>query len=133
MPETRVRTRRAGLAAVELALTLPIVAMLVMGTMEYGLALNVLHTMTGAAQDAARQMAVQSGTAQQAQALALSRLSGFKATFTVTATQTAAGSASGQDVTVLITVPWSQATLTMPLIPAPQSMHTQVTMHKEGS
>lgn len=97
---------RHGLATVEAALVLPLVFLLVLGMIDFGMMFHTLHTMTNAARDGARQLAVRDGTPAQAAALARNRLAGIHAAFTVTATEPAVDDPS-RDVTVRISVPRS--------------------------
>lgn len=59
---TDIRSER-GAVAVEFALLLPILMMLLLGIVEFGLAYNAQITITNAAREGARTMAIQNSTA----------------------------------------------------------------------
>ena len=83
--------KRSGLALVEMALVLPVLLLLVIGVVDYGMQFYVLHLMSDAARDAAREAAIRNGTVSQAQAVAASELSGIHGRFTITVVQPAVG------------------------------------------
>lgn len=120
----RVDHEKHGLATVELAIVLPVLLLLILGGIEYGLQIQTDHVMTEAAREAARQMAVRGGTAADAKALALDRLSGIHANFTVTVT----GPNASRDVTVHISVP--RTDVSMGWLTG-GTIETQITMRKE--
>lgn len=123
-----------GAATVEAVLVLPLLLLVVFGAVEYAFSFHVLHAMTNAARDAARQLAVRGSTVAQAQAVVLDRLSHIDANFTVTAIQPGPGS-TNRDVTIRITVPRSEISLGLNLLlppPSGNTLHTEVTMRKEG-
>lgn len=124
-------TRTRGVAVVEMALVMPLLLLLVFGLIEYALAFHALHNMTNAAREGARQMAVRGGTSSQAQAAALAELSNINATFTVTTSQAPSADGTGTDVTVHVSVPWSQVSLTIPGIATAQTLNSEVTMRQE--
>jgi len=130
MNVTSTRARTRGVAALELAVALPFVLLLVLGVMEYALQFHALHVMTDAAREGARTMAVRGGTAAEATAATAECLPNFGgATFTVTATQ------NGRDVVVDVSVPREQLSLGLAnlitLTPS-TTLNAQVTMRKEG-
>ncbi len=122
--------KRSGLAMVEMALVLPVLLLLAIGVMDYGMQFYVLHLMSDAARDAAREAAVRSGTVAQAQAVAASDLSGMPGHFTITVVQPVVG-ASNQDVTVTISVPVSDVALGF-FAASGQKLQTGITMRKES-
>jgi hypothetical protein len=73
-----------GTAVVEMAFLLPLLLMLILGGVDFAVQLHVVHTMTNAAREAARKLAVKGGTTAQATTAAMDQLSGIHATFTVT-------------------------------------------------
>ena len=95
------------------------------------MALYAVHSMTNAARDAARALAVRGATPAQAQTVALSRLTHINAHFTVTATQPPPGSPN-RDCTVTITVPRSEVSLHIPGLAEGATLRAEVTMRKEG-
>jgi Flp pilus assembly protein TadG len=100
--------KRRGTAIVEMALVLPLLLLLILGGLDFALQLHVLHCMTNAAREGARQLAVRGATVEQATAAALDQLSGINATFTVAPTLPAEGET---DVVVSISVPRDEVAL----------------------
>ena len=84
MKRKRNQTGRRGTAVVETAIVLPLLLILILGGVDFAFQLHVVHTMTNAAREAARKLAVRGGTEAQARTTALDQLSGIHATFTVT-------------------------------------------------
>jgi Flp pilus assembly protein TadG len=84
MKRQRDRPNRRGTAVVETAIVLPLLLLLILGGIDFGFQLYIVHTMTGAAREGARRIAVRGGTQAQATSAALGELSGIHATFTVT-------------------------------------------------
>lgn len=123
--------RRRGVAAVETALLLSMLLLVVLGACEYAIQFHVLHRMTNAARDAARCLAVKNGTVSDAQTLALGELSDLQATFTVTATLPPDGTAN-PEVTVKITVPREQLSLNCLGFNTSGTIEANATMRKEG-
>jgi hypothetical protein len=80
----RNHIERRGTAVVETAIVLPLLLILILGGVDFALQLHVVHTMTNAAREAARKLAVRGGTTAQATTTALDQLSGIHATFAVT-------------------------------------------------
>lgn len=89
-----------GAAAVELAISLPLVLLLLLGGIEYALQFSVLNEMTNAARNAAREMVIRGGTQAAACAAAQKELSYDSSKFTITFPPPAAD--SPQDVIVHI-------------------------------
>jgi Flp pilus assembly protein TadG len=129
-----LRKWRRGTALLEMAVVLPLLMLFLFGMMEYGMQFHVLNLMTAAARDAAREVAVRGGTAQQAQTAANAQLSSINAHFTVTVTQPDSSTATNQDVTVHISVPRSDISLGLEFLPssAGKTLNTSVTMRKES-
>jgi Flp pilus assembly protein TadG len=111
-------------AVVEMAIVLPVLVLLMMGGVDLALRFYVRQSMVNAAREAARAMAVQQGTADQARTVARNALNGIHATFTVTPTS------SEEDVTVRISVPVAQVSLGIVASSDP-NMVVQTVMRKE--
>ena len=118
---------RRGVSAVEMALALPLVLLLIMGGLDFALQFHTLHCMNHAARNAARHLAVRDGTPQEATSIALDELSGLHAPFTVSAAQPAP-SDPNRDVVVHISVERSEVSLG--LFDSGE-MQVEVTMRKE--
>lgn len=115
-----------GIAIIELAVAMPMLTLLLLGSLDFALQLHVRHRMSIVARESARILAVQDGTVQQATSLAQKELSDVKATFTITATD---ASASSPDVIVRVSVPRKDISLGFS---SRGTMTAQVTMRKEG-
>jgi Flp pilus assembly protein TadG len=121
------RKRRSGVSTIEMALVLPMLLMLVLGGLDYGLQFYAWDVMGDAARDAAREAAVRDGTAAQAQAVAVQRLSGLHGAFAITVTMP---TGTSTDVTVHISVPVSDVSLGY--FHSGRTIETSVTMRKEN-
>jgi len=75
-PTCRNRRKRRGAAAVEFALTAPVLFLLVFGMIEVGRALMVQHLLTNAARDGARAAILDGAAASDVQSQVTSYLSG---------------------------------------------------------
>ena len=121
-----------GMAALELALSLPFLLLLVLGASEYALQFHVRHRMTYAAREAARCLAVRDGTIAQATAVALSELSPVDGNFVVTASLPAANDPN-QGVSVRISIPRKDFSFGLLGLSSDGSLQVQVIMRKEGT
>ena len=99
------------MATVELAIVMPVAVLLVLGTIEFGSIFYVRNMMIHAASDAARTLSVPGVTTAEAEQLALSRLAGLGANFTVMATEQPSAVQGNMEVTVTISVPGSEISL----------------------
>jgi hypothetical protein len=108
MTRERNQTKSRGTAVVETALVLPFLLLLILGGLDFGFQLHVVHTMTNAAREAARKLAVRGGTTAQATTAALDQLSGIHATFSVTFPPSTTDPC---DMVVHISVPRDEVTL----------------------
>lgn len=97
-----------GATAVEMALALPPLMMLLLGIMEFGALFYLNNTMLQVANETARRVAVGELTDQEAVALMEERLSAWDADFTAAV----ASPAGGNDVETTISVPLSDAAIT---------------------
>ena len=98
------RPRDRGAAAVEFALLLPLLLLLVFGIIDFGRALNAQITLTQAAREGARVAALgQSGVTSRAQAAAI----GLKGVAVSVVTACPAGSLPGTDAVVKVSYSFS--------------------------
>ena len=103
-----LRKDQSGAAAVEFAMVLPLLVMLMTGILDFGFLFFVQHNMVSAARESARALAVQSVTETQAEQMAHDKLDGW-ATFVVDATEPDPANPADVDVVVTITVPIQDA------------------------
>lgn len=126
MKQAGIQCRQRGVAVVEMAVVLPVLALLLLGGIDIALQFYVRHSMVNAAREAARTLAVREGTPDQAKTVAAAELNGIHATFTVTPTLDGANDM----VSVRISVPVSQVSLGIVGSSDP-NMTVQTTMRKE--
>ncbi len=134
---------KSGSNVVEFAIVAPLLLLIILGIMQFGMILFTYNNMVQAAREAARTLAVQETTAAEAQQIALNNLGFSGLTFTVTACAPGIGVGGGppcvapldpaSDVSVTITVPLSEATLVDILgLFSTGDLEATVTMRKEG-
>ena len=128
----RVSTRCRGQHTLEMAIVFPLLIVLFFGVIEFGTMFYVRHSMTLAAREAARMVAVENGSATEARTVALNRLAGIGAGFTVNVTDPPAMFEGDNSVSVEITVPRSDVIIGLPGITSGGSLRTQVTMRREA-
>jgi len=129
---------KRGLAAVELALLLPVLLLVLFGTIEYGWLFLKNQQLADAARNGARVAVTESGTnalvqARVAQVMSDAGLaqSGYLVQLTPANVATAA---PGSTVTVEVTVAYANISLIgLPLIPVPSDLAERTSMVKEGS
>ena len=125
----------SGSNAVEFATVAPILLLIVLGIMQFGMILFTYNNMVQAAREAARTLAVQETTAADAQTIALNQLAFSGLPFTVTICEPATVPCAGaplSDVSVTIAVPLSEATLVDILgLFSTGDLEASVTMRKE--
>lgn len=131
---SRSRDSRRGVAAVEFALTAPLLFLVVFGLIEVGRALMVQQLLSNAARDGARSAILGSATVETVDAdvtgyLTLSGINGA----TVTVTPSPLISAQGGDpVTVAVSVPFSAVSwLPVPAYLGGIVLTSSVTMRRE--
>ncbi len=100
---------QSGAIAIEAALVIPIVVLLLVGIIQFGAIFYVQSNMMSAAQDAARRLAVGAVTVTQAQTYAQNKLVTWGANFNVIAQDPDPGDPN--DVKVTIEVPMSEAAI----------------------
>ncbi|MGH6948442.1 MAG: TadE/TadG family type IV pilus assembly protein [Kiloniellales bacterium] len=122
---------RSGSAAVEFAIVVPIFLIVLFGIIQFGAVLFLHNNMANAARETTRRMAVAEMNASEAEAYAANYLANWGLTFTVLATEPAAGVSNG-DVSVQITVPAADAVLVNFPINWPGTLMAQATMRRES-
>ena len=127
------RRRSRGLAAVEAAILLPLIVLVVMAVFEYGWMLIKGQQIVGAAREGARAAAKDGGTVGTATTAADAVLTqvGLTAPHVVAAV---VGTNPGDPVTVTVTLTYGSAwSLThFPLLPVPPTLVRSATFAKEG-
>ena len=137
LPPVRRHPTR-GLAAVELALLLPLLMLVLFGAIEYGWMFLKNQQLADAARSGARVAATESGTNASAQAridavmsAAGMAASGYQVTFVP---GDVAAAVPGTAVSVEVLVSYGGIGLTgIPLIPVPSALEGQTSMIKEGT
>lgn len=132
----RDRPRR-GLVAVEAAIVLPLLLLLTFALIEYGWLFMKTQQMTNAARRGARLAVRADSTTSEVQAAiaAIMTTAGLEGSgYVVTISPADVGALeSGEPLTVQITVPYANVTLTgLPFVPVPANLKGSVTMAKEG-
>lgn len=121
----------SGAAATEFALVLPIFLAMLFGIIQFGSVLFLHNNMVNAARETVRRMSVAELDAATAPTFAQNYLSNWSITFTVTATEPAAGVTNG-DVTVQISAPAADAALVNFPLAWPGNLVAQATMRRES-
>lgn len=91
----------SGAVAVEFALVFPLLILVLFGVIEYGAVYNAQLVVTGAAREAAREMAV-TGNAGSARSAALTAAPGLVPALKTSDVQISGACSPGQDVTITI-------------------------------
>lgn len=108
-----LRADASGTSAVEFGLVLPILMMLVMGVIEFGLIMYTMNTSEHAARSVARQLATNRLTSDQASDKAKAQLPQWaKSSATVEVSQSTPGLPTSNVFTVKITIPAAKASIT---------------------
>ena len=124
-----------GVAAVELAMVLPFLMVLLVGIIDFSALFFLRNNMFTIARDSARALAVQSVTAVEAEQMIRNRLDGWNATFTVDVHEPDPSDPNDTDVVMTISVPMAQAApigLVFDMVGFTGTMQSQVTMRQEG-
>jgi Flp pilus assembly protein TadG len=136
---SNARKKRTGAAAVELAVTAPILVTLLLGMAEVGSILFTRHTMVLAAREGARQMSVEGASVQEAKDVVESYLTNAgigNANITVQNAYKGNGdSASARQVNVHVEISPADASITgdmLNLYPSGSLITAEVSMRKEG-
>jgi len=132
------RTTRAprGIVAVEMALLLPLLLLLLFGMLEYGSLFWRAQQIGAAARQGARIGALPSGTSATVTAAVDTLMNNYGlggTGYTVALTPANPASLdSGESFTVTITVPYSSIQLTKFPVPTPENIERSTTMVREG-
>jgi Flp pilus assembly protein TadG len=124
---------RRAVVAVEMALVLPLLLIVLVGSIQYGAIFYLKNNMISAAREGARVMAIKDATAAQGQQAALKYLAGWSLIFNITSHVPPSGSTVDHDVWVDIKTPFSAAAPMLNafnLVPA-GDVHARATMRKE--
>jgi Flp pilus assembly protein TadG len=126
--------RQGGLALVEMALVLPLLVLLLFALIEYGWLFYKYQQINGAARHGCRIGATQPATTAQVNAaidtmMTGSGLGGSGYTKNVTPVEVLAGTT----ITVTVTVPYGNITLTGFPLPLPTNLVGEMSMVKEGA
>ncbi len=138
MAITTKLSRRRGVGLVELALVLPLLSVLMFGVIEYGWLFLKAEQIANAARNGARQAVLPSVTTATQVTCNASPAGTFLTSSGIpirsgTIAVSSVTPGRGNLVTVTVTVPYSDVKLIgFSLLPLPQSLHTSVTMAKEG-
>ena len=126
----KLRRSRAGTSATEFALILPILTLLIFGTMHYGAFYFAYNVMLTVARNGARSLAVSTATATQAKATAQAALPAWipQAAFSVTPSDAATGAQVSMKITLNHTL---FPVLPLAIFPTPDPV-ANVVMIKEG-
>jgi len=105
------RRARSGTTIVESAVMVPVLMMVIFGSLEFGSVFYMRHTMMHAAREATRTLAVEDGTVAQAEQVARDLLPDSEGlVFVITATAPPQGAANGE-ARVEIALPAHQAAM----------------------
>ena len=125
---TRFVHDTSGAVLVEFALILPLLLLLLFGSITWSYSMSLNDAMFDAARQGARALSVGSATEAQAQGAALAVLVDWPVTFTATAEDT--GSTGTEDVRVVVSTDNPMATL-FAFVPLPATVRAEVVMRKE--
>ena len=130
-----LRKDKDGVAAVELALVLPFLMMLLVGIIDFGALFFLKNNMFSVARDSARALALQSVTVTEAEQMAQDNLINWNATFDVVAQEVPnAIDPAITDVVVTITVPMADAApigLMLDVVGFTGTLQSRVAMRQE--
>ena len=108
---SRLASCRRGAVSLEAAIVFPVLIMLAMGTMEFGMLIFTYSAMQTATREATRQMSVNFTTPAAVEAAVRARLPQWSAdAASVAVSQSAPGNPEANVFTVLVTMPASEAT-----------------------
>lgn len=107
-----LRASEAGSAAVEMALVLPILLLILMGIIQFGMVFFVHNSMQHLAQEASRLVAVGSTPMAEAESWIQDRLVPLNAPYLISVESVGAG--DGDDIVITISVPLAAAAILDP-------------------
>jgi Flp pilus assembly protein TadG len=136
MADLRARRRHRAVVAIEAALVLPILLVLVLGVVEYGWLILKSQQMTNAVRHGARMGITVDGTYTDVEnaVTALMDAAGMGGSgYTLTIAPANVGDMNaGELLTVELSVDYANIGLDMPLLPTPTTLRSSVSMAKEG-
>lgn len=124
----RLLQRQDGAAMAEFALVLPLLLLIVTGTLQYGMLMYTYNSMITGARSAARAASLGDQTTAQIETAAKSWLPGFVDRTAVVVTTTAL---AGDRVQVNVSMPSSKATV-LPFVPMPATLDVAAVMANEA-
>jgi Flp pilus assembly protein TadG len=127
---TRLHADRRGAAAVEFALLLPLLTLMLTGVWQYGALFFSYNAMTTAARDGARALATGSATEAEVRANVVASMPGWMPAADVTVVARNEASTGTAFVDTRITVPAAKATV-FSIGPMPESIEAFSTMERE--
>ena len=130
IPNRRKRRDESGVALIELAISIGLLLIIVLGIMGFGYAFFVQQNMIIAARDAARVMAVEDSTPADARKIVKDRLDGIPMNFTIQIDSPDPSDVNDNAVTVSISTPLKKASLGLL---SNGKLKASVTMRKESS
>jgi Flp pilus assembly protein TadG len=130
-PAGRCAADRRGAAAVEFALLLPLLTLMLTSVWQYGMLFYTYNTISVAARDGARALANGSATEADVQAVVLASLPKWVSTDDVTVVARNASTTGTGLVDTSISVPAAKATF-LSVVPMPENIQAFVTMEDES-
>jgi Flp pilus assembly pilin Flp len=122
---------RHGSAAAEMALLLPLMTMMICGTMQYGVLMFTYNSMLNTARNGARALAVGSASESDVVTTAKANLPGWVPAADWTITPQDSRTTGTNQVITEISVPTDKATV-LPFVPMPETLEVRVVMLKEA-
>ena len=132
----RATRRDHGTVAIELALLLPVLLLVLIGTMEYGWLYLKTQQVGAAARNAARVGIVEGATNAEVQAsvdAVMAEADLDDSGYATTISADVASAAPGTTITVTVSVPASALALTAFPLPRPETLTGRASMVKEGN
>jgi len=129
-----LRKKRRGAAAVEFAIVLPVFVLLVFGMIEYGRMVMVQQVITNASREGARQAVLDGATTTSVQSAVTTYLTNASVSGgSSTVTPSPATAASGDPITVTVSVPFSAVSwLPSPMYLGGKTLSASTTMRRES-
>ncbi len=125
--------RRAGTAALEFAIVVPVLITLLFGVIQFGAVVFVQNNMVNAAREGARRIAAADITPTEAQTLMEGMLASWALSFSYSITMPNPADPNDRDIIVQVTVPAADAAIvSFPPIFTSGNVVAQVTMRQES-